>query len=457
MSNTASTAGKAPTALLIELVEGRNVSFKNVTFPDEASVTQFERLFRRLNRKPRQRRTAEEMRTTPPLPLGAPARAISVEINDFLEDMRRRNLTRNSVAAYRQSLAALKHLYGDMLASTIDRDQIRQLWDLMLWAPKNCFTDPRYAGKEAEDLMQLGRLERVRPTADGTMSKHHAILCRFFNSLKDAHAISMSPMDGFTKPKRDLTSERRKRPRWLTDDELQRIFNPETFIAWAKHHPHRWWAPMIGLYTGARVGEVAQMKVSDVVCINGRWFFAIRKTADSDLAHTAGALSRQTLKGKSAERNIPIAQPLIDAGFLVYLQDLKDATCTRLFPHLTAGHNKKTGETNALYSQGLVQQFRKYMAALGFDGDCRFHAFRRTLVSMLSAKGVPDRDISLITGHAMRDQSQVISHHYRGEVPEETVRRQVITLSKYQPIVALPVYTKGQFDTQLKNKSKHYP
>lgn len=457
MSDTTKTATRTQGPLLIELVEGRNVSFKNVTFSDEASFTRFEILFRRLNRKPRQRRTAHEARTAAPLPLGTPARSISIEIKDFLEDMRRSNLAPRSVAIYGQSLAALKHLHGDTLASAVERDHIRQLWDLMLWAPQNCFTDPRYAGKSAEELAHLGRLERVRPAASATMVKHHTILCRFFNSLKKAHAISMSPMDGFKKPKLELANEHRKRPRWLTNDELQRIFNPETFTQWAKYHPHRWWAPMIGLYTGARVGEVAQMKVSDVECINGRWFFAIRKTVDSDLVNSSGAISRQTLKGKSSERNIPIAQPLIDAGFLVYLQDLKDANCTRLFPHLTAGRNKKTGQTNALYSQGLVQQFRKYMKALGFDRDCRFHAFRRTLVSVLSAKGVRDRNIALLTGHAMRDQSQVIDHHYRGEVPEETIRRQVIALSKYRPSVVLPVYKKGQFDEQLKDKSRHHP
>ena len=40
---------------------------------------------------------------------------------------------------------------------------------------------------------------------------------------------------------------------------------------------------MIGLYTGARISEVAQMKVADVVEQKGVLCFAIRKTIDADL------------------------------------------------------------------------------------------------------------------------------------------------------------------------------
>ncbi|NNC25088.1 integrase, partial [Salinisphaera sp. USBA-960] len=72
--------------------------------------------------------------------------------------------------------------------------------------------------------------------------------------------------------------------RFYTAADLQKIFDPKTFIPWAMKYPHRWWAPMLGMHTAMRVNEVAQLKVRDIVCENGTWCFAIQKTADEDLS-----------------------------------------------------------------------------------------------------------------------------------------------------------------------------
>ena len=80
----------------------------------------------------------------------------------------------------------------------------------------------------------------------------------------------------------------------------------------------------IGLHTGARIGEVAQLKVKDIVDDGGVWCFSIRKTMDDDLRGSSGAHSRQRLKGKSAVRKLPIAQALLDAGFLEFVEEASD-------------------------------------------------------------------------------------------------------------------------------------
>lgn len=55
--------------------------------------------------------------------------------------------------------------------------------------------------------------------------------------------------------------------------------------------------------------------------------------------------TRQTVKGKSAIRRIPIHQAILNAGFLDYLEDLNATKHPRLFPNLSAGVNRTTGET----------------------------------------------------------------------------------------------------------------
>ncbi|CEE68260.1 hypothetical protein XAC71A_850001 [Xanthomonas citri pv. citri] len=75
----------------------------------------------------------------------------------------------------------------------------------------------------------------------------------FFGKLVKAKAIPMSPMDAFPEIKKDLVVDMNKPERLFNEEELQRIFSPKTFPAWAKKYPHRWWLPMISLYTGARI------------------------------------------------------------------------------------------------------------------------------------------------------------------------------------------------------------
>lgn len=160
-----------------------------------------------------------------------------------------------------------------------------------------------------EDLIVRGQAIKVEPPAPATLELHRRFLVAFFNVLFKAKAIPVSPMEPFREMKKDLLQDTSKPDRLFSDEELQRVFDPSNFIPWAKKWPHRWWGPILGLYTGARVGEVAQLKVADVIQEREMWCISIRKTVDEDLAGKAGTRSRQSLKGDSAVRVIPSHNP----------------------------------------------------------------------------------------------------------------------------------------------------
>lgn len=395
-----------------------------------------------------------------PLPLGTPARRLSAEIRDHLEDMTRRKLDAKTVDATRRTLKFLLLSCGDVSVARIDYKQIHETWRLLRWAPKNLMSDPRLKSLSYDEAIALGQKEDVPPLAPATEERHRRFLVSFFNHLLRARAIPASPMDAFKKPEVDYTLDPNKAIRLFEDADLQAIFNPETFIPWAKK-PHLWWAPMIGLYTGARINEVCQLKLIDIVQERGTWCFAFRKTVDADLAADPKRrrVSRQSLKGRGCARMIPIAQALIDAGFLDYLADAKATGHARLFPHLSAGINRKTGETNARYSHALVVDFGRYLKALGFSKGVGFHAFRHTLATELDAQDVPQREIALVTGHATDplDHVEVLRRHYLHKKPHVTRAKQIKTLELYQPNVVLPAYSRGQFSVQLGDPSKFHP
>lgn len=102
-----------------------------------------------------------------------------------------------------------------------------------------------------------------------TMNKHRRRLSVFFNGLVDADLIAKSPLKDLG-PEID-TSIELDTGRPFTDFELGQIFDPVRFLPWAKFSPHRFWGPMLGLCTGARVNEVAQLYLDDVHEVNGIW------------------------------------------------------------------------------------------------------------------------------------------------------------------------------------------
>lgn len=155
-----------------------------------------------------------------------------------------------------------------------------------------------------------------------------------------------------------------------------------------------------------------QLKLTDVIQESGVWCIRIQKTVDPDLAHRNRGRSRQSVKGKAAIRTLPVPQPLLDAGFLDFLADIRQCGHPRLFPHLSTGINKKTGETNARYSHAALNQFSAYMKTLGFPKDVGFHAFRHTIATELHHQGVSDEDIALVTGHSLSKRVPVLHEAY---------------------------------------------
>jgi len=434
------------------------IEFQDVEIAGREAAINLQEMFHTAVERTQRRRVRKDGTRHPePLPMGAPARLLSVEIADYLAYMARRNLQASTIKAAARTLQILTMACGDIPVSRIDHKHIHTLWDLLRWAPPNLTTDDAYQGMAVEQIIGLGKRARVASPAPATFELHHRFLTTFFNKLVKLRVIAFSPMEAFGDIKRDLVEDPNKPERLFSDQDLQRIFEPEIFVPWASKFPHRWWAPILGLYTGARINEIAQLKVADILAERGVWCLSIRKTMDEDLVGSSGQKSRQRLKGKSAVRRIPIPQPVLDAGLLDFLADMQDFGHTRLFPHLSAGVNRTTGETNARYSQGLLNQFGSYLKDLGFPKGVAFHAFRHTLATDLDNQGVPAEEVALITGHSVSKRVPVLQANYYHRKADAVRLRQSKALALYRPPVRLPVYERGQFSSRLTAGAKVYP
>ncbi len=197
----------------------------------------------------------------------------------------------------------------------------------------------------------------------------------------------------------------------FSKDDLKLLFNNETYrkgLLFDK--PHRHWLPLISLYHGNRLGEMAMLFVDDLkpisVDVEGEsrtiWVFVIQRNDDR----------KQGRKNKQSARIVPVHQSLIDLGLLEYRQQLIDAGEQQLFPaeKPSSGNNwgnntsawfNNSFDGNNNHGQGYVEWcgVRKHVTIDGVTQRKIFHSLRKTWSTQAKRQKLDPDMRREITGH----------------------------------------------------------
>ncbi|MFM0199904.1 site-specific integrase [Paraburkholderia fungorum] len=150
-----------------------------------------------------------------------------------------------------------------------------------------------------------------------------------------------------------------------------------------------YWLPLLALYTGARLEELAQLQPSDIQ--------QAPYTDASGSAHSAWCIrisdegEGQGVKTATSRRRVPVHPDLIALGFIDYAQSVSGP---RLFPALKPD---REGREGALWGKW----FGKHIHKLGItDSRMVFHSFRHLLKHTMRECGISEEVSDAITGHA---------------------------------------------------------
>jgi integrase len=196
--------------------------------------------------------------------------------------------------------------------------------------------------------------------------------------------LTSNPWTGIRFP---VEGSKRREP--FRRDELRAIHQSEQFSIYTAPSGRKgadavpYFMPLLGLFSGARVGELAQLEVADVRQHDDVWVLDIHEEAEGS-----------TVKTENALRRIPVHPELIRLGFLDYVADLRKAGETKLFPSL---HQPGTKKPSYLFGQA----FRAYLDKVGVTRPlATFHAYRHGFRSALENAGVSTVRIHRLVGHA---------------------------------------------------------
>lgn len=262
--------------------------------------------------------------------------------------------------------------------------------------------DPTEAGSDTSTAAPPRR-RSPRTVRDGYL----AVIKTLLKFAVDRGYITSSPAIGVSVP----TAKRKasaKRP--FDVSELERIFKLPRFVGSRDKHridalgpvlidDHRYWNPLLALFTGARSSEIAQLRMRHVTR-EGDYDVLLFTTSAEDRGNEG------SLKTPSAFRRVPIHPELIKLGFLDYVEGLRGAGAgeDRLFPHW-----KRRGFS---YSDSSCQRtFNKRLKEVSVRRPHpSFHSFRHTFKTHAANSGMAPQAQAQMLGHVQQGMDSVYLH-----------------------------------------------
>ena len=312
---------------------------------------------------------------------------LSVGIENYIDE--KGSIRTRSVKEVKHSLNHLIEEWGDIPIGSITREMTTNFKGHIRKLPRNRKKNPKYRDK---DFHELTKMDIKDPISTTTVNKHLGWCSSFYDWSINHGYSDINPFKGM-KLKRTVTP-RDERDRF-SESDLKKIFGKENYIHFTKIEERRYelyWTPLIGVFSGLRLGEITTLYLDNIKEISGnhrekRWCFDIVEEPEREDKH---------LKTKSSRRIVPIHDTLLKLNFIEFIELLKkkDPSRERLFQEL------KLSEGN--YNKNVSTFFNKrYLPSLGLKTDKKnFHSFRHTVSDHLKQKGIEPHFVNELLGHS---------------------------------------------------------
>jgi integrase len=340
-----------------------------------------------------QKRMAGEPIETPQVPSTLATRNVPATGDTLIAALegwkRQRQRAPGTLTEYERAIELFTELHGDIHIIQIKRTHARQFREALQDVPAR--RSGKLLGATLSELAQWGREHPDVPKITaGTINKRLTAVQAIANWARDNGMIpdDVQWADPFRRMR--LGEEEAVRggaPFEITD--LQVIFGTSVFTEGERPTGGKgeaaFWLPLLALFTGARLNELASLRASEV---------AQNEIIGEDCIFIkADRRSGKRLKTERSERFVPLHPQLIAAGFLQFVADqqAEHGANAWLFPKLAPGTTGKAG---------FSKWFGRYIGAHGItDGTKVFHSFRHTFVDALRLAGVGDEINIALLGH----------------------------------------------------------
>jgi integrase len=258
---------------------------------------------------------------------------------------------------------------------------------------------------ERVEIIQEKEIDRFSPKH---INNHLVLYTSIFKFALDrgwVNANIFTNVRAATKGKAALTEQARReqasKEQFNTED-LSSIFSTPLYTSFStssQDENYKFWLPLIGLFTGARVAQIASLDCNDIKQVDGLWIIDFNVNND-----------KKSAKNKASIRQVPIHSNLLDFGIIEFAEIMKEKG-ERLFPELSHwttkdGYSRKAGKWFKSYLNKTLNTTKVKKQS--------FHSFRSTLVSYMRTANVAEPTRNKIIGWSVNDDKEnlVVRNHY---------------------------------------------
>lgn len=332
-----------------------------------------------------------------PTPKGGPK--LSVLVEEWAEEKARTSWAPKTEQEHRVWIRHFITLVGDRPLATFGREDGRAFKKLLMELPANWNKQKPLIGLTVDKAASQAKAFGLTPMSDKNVNKLIGYVGSFWTwAEKHYDDCPNNPLKGLKVPmgKRNVRDERDS----FSIEDLNTIFAAPLYTgcksrsSWAESgnliadELGIFWAPLVGLFTGARAGEIIQLYAEDVREEKGVAFIDINGDGED-----------KRLKTPHSRRRIPIHQTLMDLGFMRHVEMRRTQAEKRLFPEMQMGRD-------GYYSSPFSKHFSRFLVKAGIKTETNsFHSFRHTFEDACRDSRISKDVMDALQGHSERGMS----------------------------------------------------
>lgn len=242
----------------------------------------------------------------------------------------------------------------------VGRDEIIEIRRLLYALPANA--TKRFKGKPLLEVIQLTEDDNKPKLAPNTVRSYMKNLNAVFNhAVKALRQMDFNPVAEFI-PAKDDSVKRRA----FTSEEQDLVF--AGLEAQRTTDSAHYWIPAVLAFSGARAGEIAQLRPSDIKTAKGIPYIDLGKFDDAGCR-----IDDRQVKTTASFRAIPIHAELVAGGFLDFVVRRRKEGAERLFPELSEN-------IFGSFSHEISRRFGLHLDRIGLTSPALvLHSFRHGL------------------------------------------------------------------------------